>query len=467
MPNQRTLASEVSLKGVGLHTGEVCEITFKPAPPNTWFVCKSKNLGKDVSIPAKVEFSGEELIRGTVLEKDGVTVYTVEHVLAALYGLQIDNCIIELSGPEPPVMDGSIKAFIDAIKKAGIVEQDIERMVLDVDEVIQFADSKRKTDIHIIPFDGFRITLMIDYANRALGTQYTTLVSLESELEDEFAAARTFCFLSEVEELREQDLIKGGALDSAIVILDKEFTENDEEFFRKKFNISDDVKIFAGENGTLNNIQLRYYNEPVRHKLVDLLGDLALLGMYIKGHVIGARSGHAANVALVHELKKFMDKKKLAGKFGKGANALLDITAIQKILPHRSPFLLVDKVIDFEGGKFALAIKNVTFNEPFFQGHFPEHPVMPGVLIIEAIAQTGGFLLMQTVADPDNSVTYFMGLDKVRFRKPVTPGDQLILRVDMISYKRGICKFKGIATVDGKVVCEGEFMATVMPKEKQ
>lgn len=463
MSSQRTIAGEISLSGVGLHTGLPSTITFKPAPTGTWYVFVRKDLPSEPRISAVVDNALSDLIRGTTLEQNGVQVSTVEHVLAALYGLGIDNCIIELSAPEPPVLDGSAKPFADALVQAGIVEQDEPKVIFEPAEVIQFSDPTRKTDIHVIPFNGFRITLMLDYANPSLGTQYTTLVSTEDEFIPEFSPARTFCFLSEIVELRKKGLIKGGRLDNAIVIADIELTDDIVKFLRDNFNISSAEKIFIGSNGILNNTELRFYNEPVRHKVVDLLGDMALLGAFIKGHIIGARSGHSANVALVRLLKKHLEKQILAGKFG-AKDKSLDVNAIQKILPHRYPFLMVDRLVDFEAGKYAVAIKNVSINEPYFAGHFPGHPVMPGVLQIEALAQTGAFLLLHSVPDKEKTITYFVGVDKVRFKKPVFPGDQLVLRAELIFFKRGMCKFKGIATVNGETVCEGEFVATVVPK---
>jgi len=463
MANQRTIAKEVELDGIGLHTGKPCRIRFKPAPDDNWYKFVRTDLDGCPVVEALVDYAKDELIRGTVLEKDGVEVSTVEHVLSALYGLEIDNCIIELDSPEPPVLDGSARPFAALLSDAGFAEQETPREYLINDEVIQFSQPERKTDIHIIPFNGFRITLMVDYANPALGTQYTTLESLETEFAGEFAAARTFCFLSEIEQLHKQELIKGGNLDNAIVIVDKEFTADDEKFMRDNFVLDTEREIFVGESGILNDIALRFYNEPVRHKVIDVLGDFALLGAFTKGHIIGARSGHAANVELVKLLRKKLEKQRLKAKFG-AKGSYLDIAAIQQILPHRYPFLLVDRVVDFEEGKFVAAIKNVTFNEHFFMGHFPGHPVMPGVLLIEALAQTGGFLMLRSVPDPENTITYFVGVDKIRFKKPVVPGDQLILRVDMMYFKRKICRFKGIATVNGEIVCEGEFIATFVPK---
>lgn len=461
--NQRTVAGEISLSGVGLHTGLQSTLTFKPAPPGTWYVFVRKDLPGEPRINAVVDNALPDLVRGTTLEQNGAQVSTVEHVLASLYGLGIDNCIIELDAPEPPVLDGSAKPFADAIIQVGIAEQNEQRQLFEPTEVIQFSDPSRKTDIHVIPFSSFRVTIMVDYANPALGTQYTTLVSNEEEFLPEFAPARTFCFLSEIVELRKKGLIKGGRLDNAIVIADIELTDDIVKFLKSNFNIPPTEKIFIGSNGILNNTALRFYNEPVRHKVIDLLGDIALLGAFMKGHIIGARSGHPANVALVRLLKKQFEKQLIAGKFG-AKDKSLDINAIQKMLPHRYPFLMVDKLLDFEAGKYAVAIKNVSINEPYFTGHFPGHPVMPGVLQIEALAQTGAFLLLHSAPDPEKTVTYFVGVDKVRFKKPVLPGDQLVLRVEMIFFRRGICKFSGVASVNGEIVCEGEFMATLVPK---
>lgn len=460
---QQTIAQERSISGIGLHTGQKVKLTFKPAPENHWAVFLRTDLDNAPKIPALVEYALAAQERGTILEKDGIKVFTVEHVLAALAGLQIDNVLIELDGPEPPVLDGSAMPYVETLKNAGIVQQNAPRNYFAVKKVIQLHDDERQTDIHIIPYDGFRITMMVDYPDKpSLGTQYTTLTSIENEFVEGFAPARTFCFLSEIEEMLERGLIKGGNPDNALVVIDKEWTESDEHFLRENFDIAPDKKLFGKKEGFLNDIELRFYNEPVRHKLIDLLGDLHLLGFPIKAHIIGARPGHAPNINAVWLIKKQHEKYAIAHRFGStSSDAMLDIDAIQKVLPHRYPFLLVDRVMDFEPEKWAEAIKNVSVNELFFNGHFPGHPIMPGVLIVEALAQAGGFLLMQSAADPEKDVIYFMGIDKVRFRKPVVPGDQLRMRVEMISQRRRLCKFSGKAFVGDDLVCEGEFMAVI------
>jgi len=458
---QRTIAKPVSLEGIGLHTGKPVKITFKPAPPDHWAVFVREDVGKDARVKAVVDNASGEHVRGTTLTSNGVKVTTVEHVLASCAGLQIDNLEIALSAEEPPVLDGSAMPFVKKLLQAGIVEQEAERVYFSVDDVLMFAKPEKQVDIHVLPFDGFRVTLMVDYKNPALGTQYTTMIDLEEEFVNEFAGARTFCFLSEVEKLLKQGLIKGGNPENALVIIDKEYNQDDEEFFRKNFLIDQDTKLYIPDYPLLAGVEQRFYNEPVRHKLLDLLGDLHLLGFPIKGFVLGARSGHAANIELVKQIKKQKEKREIAGQFGpKKKKAILDASGIMKVLPHRYPFLMVDEVVDFEPKKWAVSRKNITNNEFYFQGHFPGHPVMPGVLIIEALAQTGGFLLMNSMSDSETHVTYFLGFDKVKFRKPVTPGDVLTLRVEMLNFKRGLCKFAGKAYVHDDLVCEGEFMAS-------
>jgi len=462
---QSTIAREVTMEGVGLHTGKPVKMTFRPAPPDTWAVFVREDIGKDARIKAVVDNASEEHIRGTTLKMDGIRVTTVEHVLAACAGLQIDNIEIALTDEEPPVLDGSAMPFVEKLLEAGIVQQEATRNYYKINQVIQFSDNSRGVDIHVVPFEGFRATFMVDYKNPALGTQYTTMVDIEEEFVSEFAAARTFCFLSEVEELLKQSIVKGGNPENALVIIDKEYTQEDERLLRENFNVREDAVLFDPGNPFLAGVEQRFYNEPVRHKVLDLLGDLHLLGFPIKGFVLAARSGHAANVELVKLVKKQKEKEELAGQFGQQKKrAILDVNGIMRVLPHRYPFLMLDEIVDFDKGKWAIARKNVTANEQFFQGHFPGHPVMPGVLILEALAQTGAFLIMDAFEDAESKVTYFLGIDKVKFRKPVTPGDILTLKVETIYSKRGLCKFTGKAYVHDDLVVEGEFLAAAYDK---
>ncbi len=465
MAKQRTISESVEIKGTGLHTGQRVTMRIHPAPPDTWVVFWRSDIGEDAKVKAIAENANGEHKLGTILENDKCRVQTVEHVLAAVTGLDIDNVLIELDGPEPPVLDGSAMPFVDLFNRAGAVEQEANRQYFVVKDVIELHDPSRPSDIHMIPFDGLRVTAMIDFPDKpALNTQYTTMNRLV-DFANHFAPARTFCFLSDVERMLADGFIKGGDPNNALVVVDKDFTDEDQSFLRKNFNVPDDEELTGERDGFLNGLQPRFYNEPVRHKVVDLLGDLRLLGFPIKGHIIAARPGHPVNVALVKKIQKQQEKLEIARSFGaKGKGIEIGTEGIHKILPHRYPFLLVDRVIDFEQGKWALSVKNVTSTEPFFQGHFPGHPIMPGVLIIEAMGQTGGFLLLNKEEMPGSSVVYFLGVDKVRFRKPVIPGDQLKIYVEMVTFKRGLCKFKGKAYVEDDLVCEGEFMASLQRK---
>lgn len=407
-----------------------------------------------------------DLNRGTTLGIGEHRINTVEHVLSSLAGLEIDNVVCELDNIEPPIVDGSMKPFVDKLLEAGIIEQEAEKNYLVVDQPISYSEPDRHIDIVVTPSETIRITFLIDYKNPALGTQYTSLVNLQEEFVEEFAPARTFCFLSEVEALREQEIIKGGGLDSALVIVDRELDQPHKDKLKKLFNIKEDL--FIGKTGILNDIGMRFYNEPVRHKAADLLGDLMLIGMPIKGHILAARSGHAANVALAIKIKEQYEKKLLSEKYSsksaKGGDFMFDSIAVMNIMPHRYPFLLVDKIIDLVPAKRVVAQKNVTINEPFFQGHFPGHPIMPGVLIIEALAQAGGFLLLHTIEEPEKKLVYFMTIENARFRKPVVPGDVLRLELEMLTLRRSICKITGKAYVNGQVAADATFKSVIVDR---
>lgn len=450
------------MSGVGLHTGVTCSMVFKPAPADSGIRFVRSDLPDQPCIMADIDHV-VDISRGTTLQQGDAKVYTVEHVLAALAGLQIDNIVIELDGREPPVFDGSARPYVDKILEAGIENQDADKVYLEIDAPMAYSEKDRGVDLIVAPSDDLRITFMIDYKNPALGTQYTSLVDLDKEFVEEFAPARTFCFLSEVEMLKKAGLIKGGGLDNAIVIYDSDLGQVEVDRIRKALNLKD--KAFVGKTGIINDIPLRFYNEPVRHKTLDLLGDLLLIGVPFKGHVLAARSGHKANVELARRMRELYKKKKIASKYTKRkSEAFLNIESILKIMPHRYPFLLIDRVIDLVPDKTLVAIKNVTINEPFFQGHFPDHPIMPGVLILEAMAQAGGVLLLNAIEDPQSKVVYFMSIDNAKFRKPVTPGDQLRFELEMHAFRRNTCKMSGEAFVGEDVVASADFMAMVMDR---
>jgi len=461
---QRTIARPISISGVGLHTGVFTTMTFKPAPENTGYVFQRIDVENAPMIKADIDHV-VDISRGTTLEQNGVRIHTTEHVLAAVSGLEIDNIIIELDNKEPPVADGSAIMFVDKLLEAGIVEQDAVREYLTVERTVTYTDPEKGVDIHVLPSNQFRATFMIDYKLQSLGTQYTSFYSLEEDFVEQFAPARTFCFLHEVDELKKQGLIKGGSVENALVMIDRTIDDSELDRLKKLFDIKDDV--VQGSNGILNGKELRFPNEPVRHKVLDLIGDLALLGMPIQGHIIAARSGHASNVELVRRLKKEFEKQILSKRYQRRLRKrpiFLDTEAIKRILPHRYPFLLIDRIIDMVPLEKIVAVKNVTANEPFFEGHFPGKPIMPGVLTLEAMAQAGGVLLLNAIEDHENKLVYFSAADNVRWRKLVEPGDQIIFEVDLVKYRMGTAKIHGKAFVDGELVLEADLMAAVVEK---
>ena len=461
--NQCTIKNDVSISGIGLHTGVQTTATFKPAESNSGIRFKRLDLEDCPEIIADIDHV-IDISRGTTIGQNGFKIHTVEHILAAVVGLKIDNILIELTEKEPPVMDGSASPFVEKLIEAEIVEQNAHRDELVIDQTITYSDSERGVDIHVLPSDKFRITFMTDYQFSSLGTQYTALYSLEEDFIKEFAPSRTFCFFSEIEGMKKQGLIKGGGVDNALVFLDKKVDESEIDELKELLNIDSDV--FCGDNGILNGVELRFPNEPVRHKALDLIGDLALLGIPIRGHVIAARSGHAANVELVKKIKStFAKKLALKKQQRENTTAQYDIRSILQILPHRYPFLLVDKILELVPGKTVKALKNVTFNEPFFQGHFPGQPVMPGVLLLEAMAQAGGFLVLNTIPNPETKLMYFTGINKSRFKKVVIPGDQLIIEAELVKFRLGTCKIVARVLVDEKVVCSAEFLSTVVDRK--
>lgn len=463
---QRTIVNPVSLSGIGLHTGTECTMTFKPAPINSGIKFVRVDLGGSPEIPAIAD-NVVDVSRGTTIGIGEAKVHTVEHVLAAIAGLQIDNIFVELDGIEPPVIDGSSLPYVKALQQAGIVEQDAPKDYLIIEETVAYSDESRQVDIVALPLDKYRLTVMVDYQNPALGSQHTGLFDMEKEFVNEFASARTFCFLSEVEALADQGLIKGGDLDNAVVIVDHKLEQNQLDELGKRIGLKNNFVL--GEDGILNNKKLRFKNEPVRHKLLDLIGDLALIGVPIKAQILAARPGHKANVEFAKQIRKLYQQKKLVKKFQfvKKEGVVFDINAIERILPHRYPFLLVDKIIHLEIEKKVIGVKSVTINEPFFQGHFPGQPVMPGVLIIEAMAQTGGILLLNSLPDFKEKLVYFMQINNAKFRKTVMPGDQLFIEVELLQKKSKIFTMAGKVFVNDILVAEADFMAGIVDRPKK
>ncbi len=461
MVKQKTIKNEISLKGVGLHTGTEVTLTFKPAAINTGFIFVRTDLEGNPTIEADASYVVNTQ-RGTNLEKRGVKIQTSEHVLAALVGCDLDNVTIEMNASEPPIMDGSSKFFVEAIEKAEVVDQDAERKVYVVKEVISYTDEATGSEILLMPSDTYQVTAMVDFGTKVLGTQNATLKDI-SDFKSEIANARTFSFLHELESLLEDGLIKGGDLNNAIVYVDKEISEKTKKNLEIAFGKE---KISVKSNGILDNLTLHYPNEAARHKLLDVIGDLALIGTRIQGKIIANKPGHAVNTQFAKKMAKIIkiEQRNQIPTYDLNQEPLMDIHKIMAILPHRPPFLLVDKIFELSD-KHVVGLKNVTMNEPFFVGHFPDAPVMPGVLIVEAMAQTGGILILSTVPDPENYLTYFMKIDNVKFKHKVLPGDTLVFKCDLISpIRRGICHMQANAYANGKLVAEAELMAQIAKK---
>jgi len=455
---QHTIKEPVTVSGVGLHTGIDANMTFQPAAANHGIKFQRVDLPDQPIVDADVDYV-VDLSRGTTIEHNGARINTVEHTMAALAGLQIDNVMVQLDGPEPPIMDGSSKMFIEALEQVGFKEQNALRNFFEVTESISYRDEERDVEIAALPLDDFRVTVMIDYNSPVLGSQHASLTDI-SDFKKEIGSSRTFCFLHELEMLYKNNLIKGGDLNNAIVVVDRVVKDEELDYLASLFN---KPKVEVKKEGILNNVELRHLNEPARHKLLDVVGDLALAGRPIKAQILAARPGHAANVAFAKKLKKAMKAEKTSAPlYDPMAKPVMDINEIKCILPHRYPFLLIDKIIHLDE-KMVAGIKNVTVNEPFFQGHFPDNPVMPGVLQVEAMAQIGGILVLNTVPDPENYTPYFLGIDKCRFRKMVFPGDTIKIKCELTApIKRGVAKMKGYAYVGNTLVCEAEMIARIV-----
>ena len=459
---QRTLKSAVSISGVGLHTGKQVNLTFVPAAENHGYKFQRVDLPGNPIIDADVD-NVVDTSRGTTLEQNGAKVHTTEHVLAALVGLEIDNVLIQLDGPEMPIMDGSSMPFVRILEETGAVDQNAERIYFVLTENLTYEDPIKKVEMLAVPQDEYRTTVMVDYNSDVLGTQHASMYHL-GEFKTEIAMCRTFVFLHELEALLAHNLIKGGDLNNAIVLVDKEISKEQTDHLKKVFH-REDVEIKG--KGVLNNTTLHYFNEPARHKLLDIVGDLALVGTPLKMHVLAARPGHAGNIAFAKKIKELIkSKKKALVKFDLDKAPIYNINDITKMLPHRFPFLMVDKIMEMDN-QGIVGVKNVTMNEPFFQGHFPDNPVFPGVMQIEAMAQVGGIFALSQVDTPELYSTYFMKIDGVKFKQKVLPGDTIVFKLSLESpIRRGLVNMRGIAYVNGKEVCEATMLAQII-KDKQ
>ena len=456
--NQTTISKKVSLNGVGLHTGKDVSITFQPSESNTGYCFKRIDLDNQPIVEANINYV-TNTERGTCLNKNNVIIQTCEHVLASLVGLEIDNVLIELDASEPPIMDGSSKYFIEALETAGIKELKEKRKEFVVKNVISYKDKESGSEITVIPADEYQITTMVDFGTKILGTQNASISSI-SEFKDNISSCRTFSFLHEIEMLLNKGLIKGGDLNNAIVYVDKPLSDSTMEKLKKAFN-KDKIKVKS--NGILDNLTLHYPNEAARHKLLDVIGDLALIGTKIRGKVIANKPGHFINTKFSKKMKDIIkdSKKNDIPQVDFSSAPLLDTTKIMEILPHRPPFLFIDKIYELTDD-LVIGVKNVTIDEDFFKGHFPDYPVMPGVIIIEAMAQMGGILVMSKLDDPQNYLTFFAKIDKVRFRNKVLPGDTIIFKCSLLGpFRRGICHMQGLAYANDKLCAEAELTAQI------